>query len=168
MAEGDDEGKGEAKEKAGSPVVMILIVFLISILLGGGGVFVYFKFTSPAESKTEKTEQKNEEEAHPEDTVGTMVPLETFIVNLADKEGSKYLRITVELEVESPEASEELQKKMARVRDSLLILLSSKNFDSIRSVEGKFKLRDEIIFRTNAVLQTGKVRTAYFTDLVIQ
>jgi len=171
MAERDEEEKDEKKEKKEkpkSPIVMILIVFVISILLGGGGVFVWFKFSSSPHDGSRATATIMEESSDAMDTVGTMLPLETFIVNLADEEGSKYLKITIELEVESEKVLEEINNKMARIRDSLLILLSSKDFLSIRTVEGKFKLRDEIISRVNSVLRTGKVRTAYFTDLVIQ
>ena len=113
MAEGDEEEKDEKKEKkekSKSPIMMILIVFVISILLGGGGVFVWFKFSSSPHDGERVTETIMEESSDAMDTVGAMLPLETFIVNLADEEASKYLKITIELEVESEKVLEEIRK----------------------------------------------------------
>jgi flagellar FliL protein len=100
--------------------------------------------------------------------MGTILPLDAFIVNLADKPDTRYLKVTIQLELERPDVSDELTGKMPRIRDALLILLTSKDYESIRTIEGKLQLRDEILDRVNMLLQSGKVKTAYFTDFVVQ
>jgi flagellar protein FliL len=54
------------------------------------------------------------------------------------------------------------------VRDTILILLSSKDVASLRTPQGKFQLRDELTLRVNALLPKGGVRSAYFTEFVVQ
>jgi flagellar FliL protein len=46
--------------------------------------------------------------------------------------------------------------------------LSSKSYSDIGTVEGKYKMRDEIVARVNQYLTNSKVSTAYFTEFVIQ
>jgi flagellar FliL protein len=48
------------------------------------------------------------------------------------------------------------------------MILPAKQYADISSTEGKIALRDEIIAKTNALLQTGKIVTIYFTEFVVQ
>jgi flagellar FliL protein len=54
------------------------------------------------------------------------------------------------------------------VRDTVLVLLSSKDVNSVRTPQGKFQLRDEITQRVNGLLPKAGIRAAYFTDFVVQ
>ncbi|WP_447972079.1 flagellar basal body-associated FliL family protein [Nitrospira sp. Kam-Ns4a] len=99
---------------------------------------------------------------------GTLYDLDSFIVNLADAPEVRYLKLTVKLELERPEASAEVAARVPQIRDAVLILLSSKDSTSLRSTQGKFQLRDEITQRINAAIPKGGVKTVYFTEFVIQ
>ncbi|MBW2087159.1 MAG: flagellar basal body-associated FliL family protein [Deltaproteobacteria bacterium] len=57
---------------------------------------------------------------------------------------------------------------MPQIKDSLLVLLSSKTFIDIKTVEGKMRLRMEIIGRINNFLTSGRVKNVYFTEFVVQ
>jgi Flagellar basal body-associated protein len=81
---------------------------------------------------------------------------------------SRYLKLTVKLELDRPEVSTELGARVPQVRDTILILLSSKDVASLRTPQGKFQLRDELTLRVNALLPKGGVRSAYFTEFVVQ
>ena len=59
-------------------------------------------------------------------------------------------------------------KSFPTVMDSILVLLSSKAFEDVYSVQGKFKLKDEITTRVNRFLVVGHVKDAYFTEFIIQ
>ena len=63
---------------------------------------------------------------------------------------------------------EAFKKEVPKIRDSLIILLTSKGFDDISSIQGKLKLREEILYRINNVLGEGKAKAIYFTDFVVQ
>jgi flagellar FliL protein len=55
-----------------------------------------------------------------------------------------------------------------QIRDSILVLLTSKDSGTIRTPQGKAQLRDEITQRVNGLLPKAAVRSAYFTEFVIQ
>jgi flagellar FliL protein len=47
-------------------------------------------------------------------------------------------------------------------------MLSSKTYDDIKTLEGKFQLREEIISILNQHLNSGKIKNVYFTDFIVQ
>jgi flagellar FliL protein len=97
-----------------------------------------------------------------------MFDLDPFIVNLADVPETRYLKLTVKLELDRPEIAAELSTRIPQVRDTILILLSSKDTAGLRNPQGKFQLRDELTQRVNALLPKSGVRSAYFTEFVVQ
>lgn len=96
------------------------------------------------------------------------VPLPQFTVNLADPPGNRYLKIGMEVEFNTPESAKEVQDQIARVRDAIILLLSSKTVQQLSSAEGKVMLKNEVASRLNQVLGASRVVRVYFTDFVIQ
>jgi flagellar FliL protein len=99
---------------------------------------------------------------------GAIYEVDPFIVNLADTPEVRYLKLTVKLELDNQDVSAELASRVPQVRDTILVLLTSKDAASIRTPQGKFQLRDEITQRVNSLLPKPGVRAAYFTDFVVQ
>ena len=62
----------------------------------------------------------------------------------------------------------ELKENIQKIIDSVFVLLSSKNFEDVYLVQGKFKLKDKITTWVNRFLVIGHVKDAYFTGLIIQ
>ena len=100
--------------------------------------------------------------------LGTLFPLDTFIVNLADQERSRYLRVTMDLELAAPADTEKLSQRLPQVRDRILMLLPSKRFADISSIEGKTALRDEMIGKLNGLFSRSVVTDIFFTEFVVQ
>jgi len=152
----------EAPKKKGGKLKLIIIGAGIVILMGGG--FIGWKVMAKKEVKAEgeHVEQKVEEEH------GYMVDLSPFVVNLADSEALKYLKITISLEVDSEKTAEEIKTRMPQIRDALLMLLTSKSSEDIKDISGKLKLQDEMAARINTFLKDGKVKAVYFTEFVMQ
>jgi flagellar FliL protein len=99
---------------------------------------------------------------------GPLFPLETFIVNLADQERSRYLRVTMDLELSESTAANKINERLSQVRDSILMILPSKQFGEIASMEGKIALRDEIIAKLNGLFNQRVVTNIFFTEFVVQ
>jgi flagellar FliL protein len=182
--------KGEAAPapaKKGS-MMWVIIGLVVLLVAGGGGAFAWLKFKAPhkAEAKTETVqpaEPKPDEAAQDPAAaaekggegekggtpgkIGTIVDLDPFIVNLADQE-PRYLKLTIKLEVETTELKKEILQRTPQVRDSLLVLLSSKESAALKPATGKLQLRDEILQRVNSLLAAGKARNVYFTEFVVQ
>lgn len=100
--------------------------------------------------------------------LGPLYSLDTFIVNLADAGRSRYLRVTMDLELAESTAAGELAERLPQVRDSILMILPSKQFEDVASMEGKIALRDEIMAKLNTLFAKNLVTNIFFTEFVVQ
>ncbi len=162
----DEEREAQQAEEAtggGKGKLLIVLLLLLILLIGGGAGAYFFLFAGK-----EKEEETPKPKVSPE-TVGVMYKLEpAFIVNLADPEVTMYARVSVTLEVSSPEVVLEVQKREPIIRDAIIEILSNKTSRELRSPEGREQLKLEIIKRVNTILVQGGIRNVYFTEFVVQ
>ena len=165
----EDLEAAEAKGKK-KPLAMIIGIIVGLLVLGGGGYYAYITFfqEKPVEEVPAEGEEGAAEKVEEDVNLGVMFPLDPFIVNLAGSEGKRFLKVTISLELSTPEVHAELKENIQKVTDSILVLLSSKSFEDVYSVQGKFKLKDEVTTRVNRFLVVGHVKDAYFTEFIIQ
>jgi flagellar FliL protein len=158
MAEDKDEVK-EEEEKPKKSKLKLIIIGVIVLLLGAGGFFGYSKF-----------KKSNEEDTIKEEPVSIIIPLRSFVVNLFDKKGigKRYLKITMEIEVAKLEDKLKIESNIPRLRDTVLILLSSQTLKDINTMEGKLELKHAILLRMNQILGNKTVRKIFFTEFVVQ
>jgi len=102
-------------------------------LLSGGG----------DEAEAEKTEVVKE-------APSSMVELDPFVLNLSDH--GRYLKVTLQFEISDPSHQNLITNKTPQLRDTIITLVSSKSLNSISSAEGKFQLKDELLFRANQII----------------
>lgn len=152
-----------------------LLKILILLLLLGGVGFAVWKIVLPMvlEPSSSPTAPAADEAPQPADEEtptlsNIVVPLPTFMVNLADPLGRRYIKLTIEVEVNSDQAAAELQNSTAKVRDAINLLLSSKSYADLAPAENKIMLKNEIVERLNQILGGPKVARVYFVDMVIQ
>jgi flagellar protein FliL len=98
----------------------------------------------------------------------TVLPMDPFVINIAETNGERYLKIVIQLEVSDAGVGPELEQLKPRIRDSILDLLTPKTYKDLMDLAGKQRLREDIAGRINNILQRGKVTKVYFTDFVIQ
>ena len=172
MAEEEDILDELEGAEAKKPIGMIIGIIVGLLVLGGGGYYAYINFfqEKPVEEKPAEGEEGKKEEAPAEEDLGlgVMFPMDPFIVNLAGSEGKRFLKVTIFLELSTPEVRLEIKENIQKVTDSILVLLSSKAFEDVYTVQGKFKLKDEITTRVNRFLVVGHIKDAYFTEFIIQ
>ncbi|BCB96464.1 flagellar basal body-associated protein FliL [Dissulfurispira thermophila] len=156
--EGEEEGQ-EPKKKKGKNLVLIIII-AVAVLAGGAGAFFFFtKSGGGKEHKTEETKAQAE---------GVTFALEPFVVNLSDPTGTRFLKVSLQLELAGPAVMEKAKAKTPQIRDAIITLLTSKTSDALISPEGKLQLKDEINLRINQVLGENSVKNVYLTDFVMQ
>jgi flagellar FliL protein len=151
-------------------ILVLLIGVMMMLMLGlGGGLFMMWNQLSAlnAQSVADAGGQPDEVVSL-EQSLGPIFSLDTFIVNLADKGGTRYLRVTMDLELGNSDLEDELYKRLPQVRDSLLMILPSKRFEDISTVQGKTALRDEMLEALNGYLGQGKIINIYFKEFVVQ
>lgn len=151
-------------------LVIILIGVLFILVLGmGGGMYMLWTQLAGVRALTANPENDKPAEKNKPEPAGKVMAMDTFIVNLADSGGNRYLRVTMDVEVtggKTPE--EEINRRTSQLRDAILMILPTKKFSDIVSTEGKTALRDELIGALNALLTTSKVSRIYFKEFVIQ
>lgn len=140
----------------------ILILAVLGLVLTAGGLVAYIVMVDEPSSGQEAHAGQNAAKHR------VNMPLDPFLVNLADKETRRYLKLKVELEVEDEAAVKELQNSLPRIRDTLILLLSSKTYLDLSSLEGKQQLKEDIKKKVTALPGGKKVSDVYFTDFVAQ
>jgi flagellar FliL protein len=149
-------------------VLLIGVVMVLMIGLGGGLFMMWNKLASMNTQSVANAGEQPKPDGGLEHPLGPIFSLDTFIVNLADKGGNRYLRVTMDLELANPNLEAEITKRIPQVRDSILMILPTKRFEDISTVQGKTALRDEILATLNGYLAQGKVTNIYFKEFVVQ
>jgi flagellar FliL protein len=149
----DDNVAGEVAPKKGKKKLIIIIaaVLLVALLGGGAAIYVVKKKAAAAAAAAEEGDdteaaaaadaRRKEHAKHPP----TFVPLEPFVVNLADKEADRFAQIGVTLEVEDAKFAEEMKAYMPAIRNGILMVLAHKTSAQLLSREGKVALAREIM-----------------------
>lgn len=166
----------EDAPKAGKPMILYALVIINMLVVAGVGFMVYSGKKKEAAQPGISDVIAGEHEAQNDpgaqidekDFVGTMVPMEMFLVNLSGANGRKLLKVLMELEVEGTKVQEEIEKRKPQIRDIIITLLSSKTYEQVSSVEGKEYLREEVRDTVNSFLTKGKIKRVLFTEFIYQ
>jgi flagellar FliL protein len=143
-----------------------LIVPLLILNLGGTGFAVFKLLTgggaahagAPAHETTKVKEDKT----------GPIVPLEPFVVNLNETGQSRYLKISLKLEVANSAAQKQIEKKVDLVRDMVLSHLSGLSVTESLGAEAKDKIRDALRVGIEEIIGEGTIKRVFFGEFVVQ
>jgi flagellar FliL protein len=186
----------EAPPKKKKKLKRIIILVLILAVLGGGGFFAWkfflknMFFGPEAAEETAPTVPVNslslEDKPAPAQSSGghgegapalpplapapaLLLTMDPFMVNLADNNARRFLRVIVAIDVETEEMQKEVQARMPRIRDSLLLLFSSKTSLDLNGPQGRLRLRMEILKTINNDLGiSNKITKAFYMEFLIQ
>ena len=156
---------------------IFLLVLLALMLIGGGGAAIWYAMQPKAEVVEGEEEASDEEEGAAEEEVGEKKPpvfvtLENFLVNLRDEDGDHYLQLGIVFEVSDQPAVEEVKLQMPRIRNGILLLLSSKQSKDIATLEGKQLLAEQIAVEARKPMSMPEpnkgIESVYFSNFVIQ
>ncbi len=170
LAEEKEEKK--EKEKNKGPFQFPQLVRWAAIVAGilVASYFVVEKVVTPMVGSPEKATER-EVKSSPtswREKMGPIYQFEPIIVNLNEEGARRYLKVSLNIELDSSKVIEEIEFLKPRLLDSLITLLSSKALKDIEGAEGKEKLRREIVGELNRHLNTGRVINAYFAEFMIQ
>lgn len=158
VAEGGKEKKKSSKLKWIIIGIVVLLVLGGGVLLMLGGAGAYF-FNKSA---------NKEAQAPAKPPIGAVWAPDVFIINLADADADRYLKVIMNFELSDPLAVAELDVMKPKVRDMVLSVLTVKGLKDVNNFEGKQRLKEEIALRLNNQMTKGKVVQVYFTDFVVQ
>jgi flagellar protein FliL len=147
-----DAGAAPAAKKGKKKLIIIVVAALV-VLGGGGAAFVIMKQKAAAAAAAAAAEEGGDapvehaapaahkaDPAHPP----TFVPLDPFVVNLADHDSEKYAQIGITLQVDDAKFAEQMKAYMPAIRNGILMVLAHKTSQELLKREGKEALAAEI------------------------
>jgi flagellar protein FliL len=160
----DAPPKPETPAAAGPKVKPSKLILALLVLNLGATGFATFK------TLTAKPAQAAKHEVPPPSTseVGPTLSLDPFVVNLDEAGQSRYLKVTMMLEVSSKDVIVKITKGQQLIRDAILSHLSGLKLADTLGVAAKEKLRNDVIAKIDTILGPGKVRRVFFQEFVVQ
>jgi flagellar FliL protein len=160
------EGPSVPIEKKKRKKLFLFLGVFIFLLVGAGSILILAPELLPFGAE-KKRQGERKEDVSKQDRM-SIYSMEAFIVNLADQDFQRYLKIKIDLQRSDLKAGEEFDKRMPKLRDAVLTILSAKTYKEICDSTGKTKLKEEIKQKGNQVWEGFKIETVYFTEFVIQ
>jgi len=188
LEEQQEEVKKPKIKRGRSPIMKVLFIVILAVASSAAGGVVSFYLISKSMSAkaqapkaedtadTPEAKEKAKEKAEEEKIAqmlekSAVLPLEPFVVNLADIDAPRYLRIKINLMLDDKARIKELQENQVlqlKVRDVILQSLTSKTSQDLIKDEGKNKLRHEIQDKIAIYFRGPKLVDIMFTEFVIQ
>jgi flagellar protein FliL len=155
----------KAVEPAAAKTSKAVLGLLVLNLAATG--FVVFKTltTQPAEAAPAGAHAA--ETTPSSEVTGPVVALDPFIVNLDEPGISRYLKITLEVEL-MPHGEESLVKSKQLVRDTILSHLSGLHLKDTLGAEAKDRIRQDLTTKLAKLLGADKIRRMFFQEFVVQ
>lgn len=140
-------------KKGKKKLIIMIAAALLVVLLGGGGAAIYLMKANAADEAAAESQDGDEEVAEDASDAGddeqkappVFVPLDAFVVNLADRDAERYAQIGITLQVDDPKFADELKLYLPAVRNGILMVLAHKTSAELLERTGKEKLAAEIM-----------------------
>lgn len=172
MAKKESQGQniepiGRKKGKMKLILIPVVLILLVAIAAGGAKMG-FLPIPGLAIKRGASGKEKGTKAQQSDSSMGILYTMKPFIVNLADESTGRYLKVRFEMELDSEDVVPEIEKRMAQLTDTVIMLLSSKTYPELATYEGKDRMRNEILLRLNSFLTTGSIQKIYFTEFMMQ
>ena len=149
-----DAGAATAPKKGKKKLIIIIAVAVLLLGGGGAGFFIMKKKAADAAAAAAAEEDGDGEAAAPAHAEAphidpkhppTFVPLDPFVVNLADRDTERYAQIGITLEVDDAKFADSMKVYMPAIRNGILMVLAHKTSQELLERSGKEALAAEIL-----------------------
>jgi len=152
------EGAPAPARRGRKKLFIIVGAMLLLVLLLGGGAAYYLKKKAHAAAEAAEADGDGSAEVaaavKPERiNPPTYLPLDPFVVNLADRDSDRYAQIGITLELQDPAFAERVKAYMPAVRNAILLVITRKTSRDLLDGNGKEELAEQI--RREAVRPMG-------------
>jgi flagellar basal body-associated protein FliL len=182
--------ENEEIQKPGTSKLSVIILGVGIAALAGGGTMVMMSRSSGAKDKPAKhasgdhgeagehdaaateedgTGADDEEGAGEHSKAGAIAKLEPFIANLASTDGEMhYIKCTLAAEIANDHAQGEIEKRVPRIRQEVILYLSSLTLAETNGGENKKKIHQALEATVQKVVGKKNAKHVYITEFVIQ
>jgi flagellar FliL protein len=139
-----------AKKSVGKKKLIVLLAIVALLLaVAGAGVVIFLKKKAAKAAEEAEGDTSAQVESHgvpkrDPKNVPTFVPLETFTVNLADREAERYAQIGLTLELDDASVADQIKAYMPAIRNNILMVLAQKTSADLLDRQGKERLAFEV------------------------
>ncbi|MGF1464355.1 MAG: flagellar basal body-associated FliL family protein [Maricaulaceae bacterium] len=179
--EGEDED-GAAKRPGkqlvfliGGGVLALLIIAVVALLfLGGGKDEVDHAEADHGDAHAEDhAHEDGHGDGHGEaaDSADYFVyyELPDLLVNIRDADGAAaYLKLKLTLELRDSGLVEQIEQKLPRVVDRFQTFLRELRIEDINGSAGSYRLRQELLRRTNMALAPARIEAVLIEEMLVQ
>lgn len=183
---------GAVPVKSGKKKLFVVLALVLLLLAAaGGGLLFWLKAKAHAAQEAEDGDAAGEVAGSDSPSkrdpkvVPVFVALDSFTVNLADREADRYAQVGISLELADARAGERIKVFMPAIRNNILMVLAHKRSSDLLERAGKEKLADEVLRETeralglepltpgstarrNADPEARPVRAVHFSNFIIQ
>lgn len=151
-AKAEDATK-DATKKGGKKKLIIIALAVLLAAGGGGGYAFYAKSKAAAaeaaaggdDDDADHAPKKTAKKAHVDKGAPPVfLPLDPFVVNIADEETERYLQLGITLQLDDAKTGDQIKAYMPVIRNNILLLVAHKHAAELQTHEGKEKLARQI------------------------
>jgi flagellar FliL protein len=132
-------------------IIVAAVLLLLAVAGGVGVVLLKKKAASQAEATGDDAQPAQVAKAESR-AVPVFVPLDTFTVNLADRDAERYAQIGMTLEIEDAKLGDQIKLFMPAIRNNILLAIADKSATQLMDRDGKRQLALEIRRETSRAL----------------
>lgn len=189
-AENAESAEGEGKGKNKKKLILFIAAPVLLLILAGGGL--YFSGILGGGDKAAQEEGAHGEAAGEEDhaaaeedggghggghgggghgaaKASNFIEIPPMIVNLNTDDGTpRYLRLTVQLELEKSSDRDAVEAIIPRVIDQFQTYLRELRVKDLRGSSGVYRLQMEMLWRVNQAAAPVKVKDVLLQEILIQ
>ena len=138
MSAAAPEVAAEAAPKKSNKKLIVMVAAALVLCGAGAGAYLFLKPKAGAEDEAHAAAAKPS-------AAPTYVPLDPFVVNLADKEADRFAQIGITLQVDDSKVADQMKTYMPAIRNGILMILAHKSSDELLERSGKEQLAGEIL-----------------------
>jgi len=176
-----------APSKSGISKKLIIIIAVVFIILMGGAIGITVMLVGGSDKGASNEDEHSEVVEHDEPVIKPAIYFELepdFIINFESNGKANFLSVQIQIMARENAPIQLLEAQMPVLRNNILLLLSAQKYDVIRTIEGKNKLRGNILKILNDIIheeneiqkkkdsekfhKIPNIEAIYFTGFIMQ
>ncbi|WP_417461848.1 flagellar basal body-associated FliL family protein [Kordiimonas sp.] len=172
--------EGLERKKVSGKKVVIGVVALVVAALAGLGIMSFMggddtpdedaDLHEMAEAAADKRDQAQLEQDVPTEKLKTLfyvIPAQQYNLNTGGQ-GSSFLRVQIQLEVDRESYKADLDAKLPRILDEFNVYMRELRPEDLDGAAGIFRLKEELLMRINQAVAPTRVRDVLFQEFLVQ
>lgn len=163
MSEAQSEDTPKKKGKT-----LILIIVAANVLLGGGAAAFFVLGNGSAAAAEAPAHDGADAAAKAAKSGAPMAEFPPIIVNLNEPEGTRYLKVTIAIQLSNDKLQADVEQLKPVIKDAFIRDLSELNFRQTMGAKNKSVIKRRLLKRFNEAVGTEAGVEVLFTEFVVQ